>query len=116
MAWALGFWEGKIRQQTEKGTPKEMTSERQPQRVAPAGWLEPGVVPNLWPPTLAPRAAFPAKPDSWPSSTCGISALGEKLITNTNQPCFFLLSPAPERCREWAGPLAGCTGNHTGET
>lgn len=50
-------------------------------------------------PALPLRAEFPAKTGSWPGSTCGITALGEKLITNMNQPCFFLLSLAPELCR-----------------
>lgn len=33
------------------------------------------------------------------SSMYGITALGEKLITNMNQPCFSLLGLAPELCR-----------------
>lgn len=36
---------------------------------------------------------------SWASSVYGITALGEKLITNMNQPCFSLLGSAPELCR-----------------
>lgn len=102
--------------ETEKGTPTEMTSEGQPAeggagRVAGA---QGGAEPVATHPCPGSRVPSPAR--QLARSACGISALGEKLITNTNQPCFFLLSPAPERCREWAGPLAGCTGNHTGET
>lgn len=44
-------------------------------------------------------------------------SIGEKLITNMNQPCLSPFSARlPSSAGEWAWPLAGCTGNHTGGT
>ena len=42
--------------------------------------------------------------DSWARAADGITALGEKLITDMNQPCFFLLSSALSPAGGGQGP------------
>lgn len=42
--------------------------------------------------------------DSWARAADGITALGEKLITNMNQPCFFLLGSALSPAGGGQGP------------
>lgn len=78
-----------------------------------AGWLERACCRTRGhQPFLGERNPQPS-PDSWAGSASGITAFSEKLITNMNQPCFFLLSSAPELCRGVGRAPRGCTGSHT---